>query len=135
MCGGLSGDCLAELDSWRCSCRETYEGPDCSARRCPVCRNGGSCVNGSDAWSCACLEAFEGPRCELFSCPNDCSGTGQCDGLSGLCNCSAGYAGVDCSETKTGKVPITNCIDVVLVWGLIGHEVGRFQATWLAGGE
>eukprot|EP00435_Cladocopium_sp_Y103_P013761 s4817_g3.t1 len=79
-------------------------------------------------WSCECLEGFQGTHCELLRCPNDCSNSGDCNAETGLCACFVGYLQEDCSETTNWKVPLANCIEIHLTWGLNGHEVYNTSA-------
>ncbi|CAK9073893.1 unnamed protein product, partial [Durusdinium trenchii] len=136
VCGGLHGVCEATEEPskpWQCSCSETYAGPSCAERVCPSCENNGTCSNESqDAsggnWACDCPAGFQGDRCELLRCPNDCSESGDCDTDTGVCSCFSGYSAVDCSLTPDWKVPLLNCIDIILTWGLKGHELDNASA-------
>ncbi|CAK8993660.1 unnamed protein product [Durusdinium trenchii] len=89
---------------------------------------------------------------ELLRCPNDCSESGDCDtdgfwvapvasgrpnavgepnperSDTGVCSCFSGYSAVDCSLTPDWKVPLLNCIDIILTWGLKGHELDNASA-------
>lgn len=51
------------------------------------------------------IEAFTAPR-GAKECPNNCSGIGNCDHGSGLCDCPVGLTGLDCSEAVAR--PCTN---------------------------
>lgn len=135
VCGGISGQCIVAVNdsrSWRCECIETYDGEACEIRTCPRCQNNGTCVSGTQSphsqWSCECLEGFQGTHCELLRCPNDCSNSGDCNAETGLCACFVGYLQEDCSETTNWKVPLANCIEIHLTWGLNGHEVYNTSA-------
>jgi len=129
-CGGASGTCTKYIDSsggfWECSCAETYNDTDCSLRTCPDCQNGGTCAPGTqDAdsiWGCECPGDRTGDRCEDPRCPGDCSNAGDCDTSTGTCQCFEGFSGDDCSSVPERMVPITNCIEVQLVFGLIGVQ-------------
>ncbi|CAJ1377082.1 unnamed protein product [Effrenium voratum] len=131
VCGGIQGDCVVappgDPRHWVCQCQETYDGENCSERICPSCQNNGTCDEG--LWGCNCTAEFQGERCELLRCPKDCSEAGDCDTYTGRCECYSGYAGEDCSEEPTQLVPITNCIEIMLTWGLKGYEVDNTSAA------
>ncbi|KAK3590248.1 hypothetical protein CHS0354_041323 [Potamilus streckersoni] len=60
---------------------------------CPSsCSGHGTCQNST----CSCSSGWIGYNCEMESCPKNCSNHGVCS-PEGICKCSAGFKGVDCS--------------------------------------
>lgn len=112
-----------QTTTWQCVCEETYSGVDCSNRICPSCQNNASCLEGTQdlesLWGCDCSEAFFGTNCELLQCPGDCNGGGDCNNVTGHCTCLIGFKGADCSVKD---VPLTNAIEIILVFGLKGYQ-------------
>lgn len=112
-----------QTTTWQCVCEETYSGVDCSNRICPSCQNNASCLEGTQdlesLWGCDCSEAFFGANCELLRCPGDCNGGGDCNNVTGHCTCLIGFKGADCSVKD---VPLTNAIEIILVFGLKGYQ-------------
>lgn len=133
LCPGLptcmgKGKC-ERLFNWQCVCEDTYNGLDCSERICPSCQNNGSCLEGGQdlesPWTCNCPEPFVGRMCELLQCPGDCNGGGDCDNMTGRCTCLMGFKGHDCSIKD---VPLTNAIEILLVFGLKGYQATNRSA-------
>ncbi|CAE7558542.1 DISP3, partial [Symbiodinium sp. CCMP2456] len=123
VCSG-SGSCVQqETGDWACECRETFAGEDCAIRECPTCANNASCLEGAQdleaVWECDCIEPYYGPRCEEKGCPGNCTNAGDCDAATGLCSCFAGSLGEDCAQRE---VPLTNAIEIAIVFGLLGYE-------------
>ncbi|CAE7437322.1 DISP3 [Symbiodinium sp. CCMP2592] len=123
VCSG-SGSCIQQkTGDWACECRETFSGEDCTVRECPTCANNASCLEGAQdleaVWECDCIEPYYGPRCEEKRCPGNCTNSGECDTATGLCSCFAGSLGEDCAQRE---VPLTNAIEIAIVFGLLGYE-------------
>ncbi|CAE7896604.1 TNR [Symbiodinium microadriaticum] len=123
VCSG-SGSCVQqETGDWACECQETFSGEDCTIRECPPCANNASCLEGPQdleaVWGCDCIEPYYGPRCEEKRCPGNCTNAGDCDTATGLCSCFAGSLGEDCAQRE---VPLTNAIEIAIVFGLLGYE-------------
>eukprot|EP00439_Symbiodinium_sp_Y106_P073783 s1303_g13.t9 len=123
VCSG-SGSCVQqETGDWACECRETFSGEDCTVRECPTCANNASCLEGLQdleaVWECDCIEPYYGPRCEEKRCPGNCTNSGECDTATGLCSCFVGSLGEDCAQRE---VPLTNAIEIAIVFGLLGYE-------------
>ena len=104
--------------SFKCVCTRGFEGADCNTdRRCPydlaevdACNGHGKCKK----QGCACNDGFAGKRCDKLTCPGSCSGHGICNGTSGDCKCSKGYARDDCSLKLTCPADCSkrgNCIE------------------------
>lgn len=104
-----------------CRCPNGFTGAACNVPKddqCPVATNGkvcggasqGSC-NKADGYNrCYCSDGWGGVSCDAPLCAYDdkkatlCSGNGDCK--RGVCQCSPGFTGVDCSQaTKPLPVP------------------------------
>lgn len=106
--------CVNTVDgSYRCVCREGFEGPDCRSNvdNCqPVpCLNGGKCVDGDNWFRCECAPGFTGPDCRINvnECASDpCTGGATCvDGIASYsCICPPGRTGPRC-EIRTAGGP------------------------------
>ncbi len=60
------------------------------------------CVAGA---KCVCENAYTGADCGQLRCPHDCSGKGTC--FNGVCQCEAGFFGIDCSPRTSHPFPVT----------------------------
>ena len=88
---------------WQCLCTPGYARPNCSVA-CPgsvrtggLCFGHGTCDDGADGTGeCVCYAGYAGGNCDLV-CPggaaNTCSGHGQCDAVTGTCQCQDSAAG------------------------------------------
>ncbi|CAJ1382685.1 unnamed protein product [Effrenium voratum] len=116
----------------RCVCTAGYGGADCSQRICPACLNGGSCVEDPDnlthELACQCPSTHGGPLCEERRCPSNCNGAGSCDVATGRCSCWLGATGISCNESADASEPLTNCVEVALVWGIQGPRTDNVSA-------
>lgn len=104
------GYCYNAEGSYYCNCTSGFMGPLCEmeVNECSSapCMNNGTCLDKVDDYACVCPVGFEGSRCEiaLELCSHDiiCVNAGVCVQMEGfnessVCDCRAGYAGVDCS--------------------------------------
>eukprot|EP00435_Cladocopium_sp_Y103_P042865 s1826_g11.t4 len=134
-CGGEErGQCIefaedtavAIVARRHCVCNDGFGGDDCGQSRCPKCLNGGTCVeaadlaNASSRPTCQCPSNSSGIFCESLLCPGNCSGAGSCDSTSGRCSCWLGATTDSCNVTEAPPEPLTNSVDVLLVWGIKG---------------
>ncbi|CAE7575903.1 DISP3 [Symbiodinium natans] len=123
VCAGAGSCVQQESGDWSCECLETFAGEDCTVRVCPTCANNASCLESSQdldaVWGCTCVEPYYGPRCEEIRCPGNCTNAGDCDTATGECSCFAGHLGEDCAVKE---VPLTNAIQITIVFGLLGYK-------------
>ncbi|KAM4703377.1 multiple epidermal growth factor-like domains protein 8 [Rhinophrynus dorsalis] len=97
--------------------------------------------------SCVCRSPMNGPLCARIVCPKNCSseeGRGVCNQTLGLCVCSPGYAGDDCSvHLDSGKIVWESLMDPQLTADTasrflhrLGHTMveGPDNTLWMFGG-
>eukprot|EP00049_Salpingoeca_infusionum_P006223 m.103408 g.103408 ORF g.103408 m.103408 type:complete len:777 (+) comp13236_c0_seq2:467-2797(+) len=92
-CNGL-GSC--DVSTGQCSCPPCYElasDGSCKPKTCPSCANGGACECdlATGDMKCACLGQFSGDSCQSCNCEE-----GECNPISGQCDCDAGFVGTLC---------------------------------------
>jgi len=102
------GTCINTAGSYRCQCRDGWEGEYCSEmRNCEShpCYNNGTCISlvYPPYTQCRCPTGFTGSQCEVEDfcarrpCINGiCTNTGQ--GFS--CSCFSGYTGQTCEDRE-----------------------------------
>jgi len=134
-CGGpLRGHCSVvsiaqNQTARRCVCQSGFSGDGCDNYSCPPCLNGGSCFfseDGDNRSVCQCLPAYGGDFCQEQLCPANCSGAGDC--IDGRCSCWLGAHGESCNETSVSLEPLTNCVQISLVWGIAGYRADNVSA-------
>ena len=101
------GQCVDEVDSFRCNCSTGFTGmlceiniDDCLSNPCG---ERGQCVDGVNTFDCVCDPGFTGEVCQtnIYDCVGvNCSGNGECmDGVNSFtCQCSPGFSGPLCAE-------------------------------------
>ncbi|XP_068155556.1 protein crumbs isoform X3 [Drosophila tropicalis] len=103
------GKCSAPFKEYFCTCKDGYEGDDCSVDidECleVECQNNGTCLNQVADFYCQCQSGFEGRHCEqnIDECsPNPCEHGGNCTDLIAayLCTCTEEFTGPQCSVLK-----------------------------------
>jgi hypothetical protein len=108
----VNGACVAN-DT--CQCPEDFTGSICEIpvnTPCDVnvCQHGGNCSQHVFTRTCECPPGFTGSYCEEILCEPECK-FGECDTTIGVCNCSCGYVGNDCSEECTPTVDLCLAVD------------------------
>ena len=79
-----------------CTCSTGWGDHDCSMTLCRSdCSSQGACIADYPVNQCICSGTFSGETCNMQLCLNNCSANGNCTG--GVCSCSTGYYGPDCS--------------------------------------
>ena len=92
------GECIKK----KCECEAGYTGDDCSIPDCPNNCSGeeyGKCIVMRPQSQCDCNQQLKrgGDDCSIVFCLNTCGENGECNEDIGVCNCSTGYYGEDCS--------------------------------------
>merc|ERR1711998_492606 len=117
-----SGHGSCNIHRGYCECNDAWFGPHCGYKKCPAagpdgalaglhtdespvaCSGRGACIartptNGAEPKAlgeCKCAGDYEGEKCELQKCYGGCTGQGECDQLTGLCQCNEGSLGGLC---------------------------------------
>ncbi|XP_054720384.1 low-density lipoprotein receptor-related protein 1-like [Uloborus diversus] len=98
-----------------CSCKPTYDGPNCEINRCAnYCKNNGICqvdVPKNSAYykkpdlKCSCLPIWTGEKCEtaINRCDDFCYNGGTCYNVQNQrhCTCPANFFGLRCEKCRT----------------------------------
>ena len=103
--GAPSGESHGICDGFgTCQCAPPFIGPDCSVRDCPnACSGRGRCAVEWPMARCECVAPYSGVDCSLIACARNCTWpNGACNTKSGVCACSFGWAGADCSGSVDG---------------------------------
>lgn len=118
---GCTNDCAhhGRCVGSRCICIPGWSGDHCQIETgwcIDNCRGRGVCKQtktnssglkvggaiGRYSYACECFDGFEGDNCAIVSlespCPLGCSSHGTCHHATGICMCSPGFSGPDCSE-------------------------------------
>merc|ERR1711998_123508 len=124
-----SGHGSCNIHRGYCECNDAWFGPHCGYKKCPAagpdgalaglhtdespvaCSGRGACIartptNGAEPKAlgeCKCAGDYEGEKCELQKCYGGCTGQGECDQLTGLCQCNEGSLGGSCVAGKGCK--------------------------------
>ena len=97
---GCPGGCgpHGTCEQGQCVCEEGFTGTKCETRGCGIggCGGHGRCEDGV----CMCFTGWEGKKCEAKACPNGCSTPNGVCLSGGVCACSNGYHGDDCSKHR-----------------------------------
>jgi len=67
------------------------------------CSDNGNCVESSTepgVYECVCFSQYTGDFCQTNVCPGACSGNGECNIGTGMCECADGFYGIDCSQIE-----------------------------------
>ena len=134
-------DCFSYLDAGNTQ-RDSWTGPDCSLRVCPLgnawsssasadqtahpaveCSNAGTCDRKTGV--CVCNTGYVGDACQRTSCPNDCSSHGRCRSQSDL---AASYAtDFAASYTYASAWDATKHYACDCDYGYVGHDCSKRQ--------
>eukprot|EP00927_Polykrikos_kofoidii_P056539 TRINITY_DN50638_c0_g1_i1.p1 TRINITY_DN50638_c0_g1~~TRINITY_DN50638_c0_g1_i1.p1 ORF type:complete len:1323 (+),score=185.33 TRINITY_DN50638_c0_g1_i1:33-3971(+) len=134
VCDSLRGRCVCKHGFVSAGCNEFFcpGNPECGGRSRGVCSLVGTDGDASDAESgmplCNCTPPYYGTACELLRCPAECSSHGHCDKATGSCSCYAGFTGPDCGKIGLRLVPLTNCVEITLIWGISGYDLSNVTA-------
>ena len=93
---GLQFECSGHgtCNNGTCICDSLWEGSDCSTYKRASCN--GSSLSNFPMRNCECMDAtLGGNSCTVKFCPSGCTVHGSCS--NGICACSSGYHGADCS--------------------------------------
>eukprot|EP01130_Rhizamoeba_saxonica_P001656 TRINITY_DN11530_c0_g1_i1.p1 TRINITY_DN11530_c0_g1~~TRINITY_DN11530_c0_g1_i1.p1 ORF type:complete len:1008 (+),score=249.77 TRINITY_DN11530_c0_g1_i1:33-3056(+) len=104
-----SGNGVCDGSVGTCNCSTGWKGTACNTVDLvcdPPCCSQGTCNTTSG--KCICRGRSAGPQCCRIDCKDDCSGNGECDFDTGICDCFEGYSGSTCQVGNFDCNPACN---------------------------